>query len=179
MLPSNKWTTFKDFILFIYLFFWDVWLKIVCKENVPFEQWRLRNIFHRGQSHFSRCEIRFFPVEIFHFGTPKQISVVLKSEKQRSPAQFHSSSPSLFSFPPSLSQCSFFSPPFPLFSLPLFSQSMSAKIYRWKMLGALYPLPLPVMPLHWSNTSLYLICDYSPTVKLQLLSKVCLLSKQT
>ena len=32
---------------------------------------------------FSRCEIYFFPVEIFHFGTPEQFSVVSKSEKQK------------------------------------------------------------------------------------------------
>ena len=55
------------------------------------EKWILINsgvtrIFFRGGHFswfFSQREICFLPVEIFHFGTPKQIFVVLESEKQK------------------------------------------------------------------------------------------------
>ena len=59
---------------------------------------------------------------------PKQISVVLKSEKQKKKKKkgqkvlsFYNFTASIFNFPPSLFQFSFFSSPFSLFPLPLFS----------------------------------------------------------
>ena len=49
----------------------------------------------------------------------------VKKKKKGSSAQFHTSSLSIFSFPLSSSQFFFFSPPFPFFSLPLFSRYVS------------------------------------------------------
>ena len=54
-------------------------------------QWRKKSLFQRGQNHFPysfRRKTCFFPVDI-----------------SRSSVQFHASSPSIVSFPPSLSQC--------------------------------------------------------------------------
>ena len=71
----------------------------------------------------------FFPVENSHFGRPKtnfQISVVLKSEKQKGGKKkvllsfCNFPPPSIVNFPPFLFQFSSFSSPFSLFSCPSF-----------------------------------------------------------
>ena len=71
------------------------------------------------------------------------------------------SSPYIFSFPPSLSQFSFFSPPFPLFSLPLFSWYVS-KNFPVKNVrrhsAPCKPLP-PVTPLNIHLLSSQIVCN--------------------
>ena len=94
-------------------------------------QGRKRNIFQRGKKFFPAWNAfswQKIPILI----DPKQISVVLKSEKnkkkkkkkkkKRSSPHFLIFPPSIFNFPQSLFQFSFFSSPFSLFSLPLFSR---------------------------------------------------------
>ena len=116
----------------------------------------------------------FFPVEIPILVDPKQIPVVLKSEKQKKnktkqnkqqtkkkqgPHLFFITFPtSISNFPPSLLQFSFFSsqfsPLFPFF-LASFFPIRPQKFPGQKSLGAFCPLlPLPVTPLPASDNKL-------------------------
>ena len=77
--------------------------------------WHKKNIFQRGQSHFSqffpagvKC---FFPVENFRIGTPKTNFLFQK----RSSAHCHTFFLCVFNFSPSLLQFSSLCSPFALF----------------------------------------------------------------
>ena len=130
----------------------------------------VRGIFFRGDKvifpDFLFPSVKcFFPVEKSILVDPKQISVVLKSEKHKKkkkkkkvPSSFCNFPPSIFNFTPSLFlfQFSFFPAPFYFFfSLPLFSQWVNRN-FPVRSLGegtgghcVPYPLP-PVTPLHRS-----------------------------
>ena len=112
------------------------------KDWTNSKQGRNRKIFPRGQNHFSWFFFpvwnAFFPVENFHFGTPKtnfchfeKWKAKKKKKKKKDPLlillllELFSS----FHF-----QFSFFSSPFSVFSLPLFP-SRSAEISQSEVSG--------------------------------------------
>ena len=117
-------------------------------------QGRNRKIFLGGQSHFSwlfpgvKC---FFPVENFHFRSFLLFwKVKSKKKKKKKKKVLYSFSnfpllPSIFNFPPSLLQFSFFSSPFPPPLFPffpcLFFPGRSAKISRSEVSGDTLPPP--------------------------------------
>ena len=99
----------------------------------------------------------FFPVENFHFGTPKtNFHRFRKKKKKRSSPLFITFPTSISNFPPFLSQFSFFSSQFsplcPFFPC-LFFPDTSAKISRLEVSGGtlLPATPLPVTPLSAST----------------------------
>ena len=133
----------------------------------------VRGIFLRGAKSFF---LIFFPArnafswsKIPILVDPKQISVVLKSEKKkkkkkerkkemRSSPNFVTFPPSSFNFPPYLFQVSFCSSPFSVFYLPCLFPVGQQKFPGEKYQGALCPSPLAAMPLLmiW----LFILCIY-------------------
>ena len=119
------------------------WLKIcqLARKGERFLQGRKRNIFQRGQSHFSwffpgvKC---FFPIENSHFGTPTTNFSGFEKWKKKT-SSFCNFSSFHFQFSTFPFSISFFSSPFPLFFfLPLFP-GRSAEISRWKVSGKHLP----------------------------------------
>ena len=112
-------------------------------QNCP-TQWHKRNIFQRGQSHFSCffswCENMLFPYKNYPFGRPQTILVISKSDKQKIFTPFplpFSISHTPLSFPILL----FFPSPCSLSSLPLFSWWVSKNFLVKNVKGAFCPLP--------------------------------------
>ena len=128
------------FILFCFVLFLK--LKISYSSNSTtllkfhqhVEQILIKECMDRLQTSDVIC---FLPVD-FPFCTPKNKFQWFQNMKSKD----HTSSPSIFNFPPSLSQFSFFSSPFSLF-LCLYFPGRLAKISQWKTSGGTLP-PTPI-----------------------------------
>ena len=134
-----------------------------CSHRNACLQGHNRNIFQRGQSHFSwffsRCEMFFPGRKNSHFG----------EKKKKASLHFVMFPPSIFNFQPSLYWFSFFSSPFSLFSSLLFSRKVTRNFLVKSVRG--HPDPPAVTPLvfyayhmHWALAA----CSFSFTLAFHL-----------